>query len=87
MHPYQGEAGAISRADVAAFCLDAVLEPDFAYLKQARSSSLRSLLRSYLPPLPSTYSLPPALYGRLHVSRATWAAASTPSLPIRPSPA
>jgi len=30
-----GEAGAISRADVAAFCLDAVLEPDFAYLKQA----------------------------------------------------
>jgi hypothetical protein len=31
----QGEAGAISRADVAAFCLDAVLEPDFAYLKQA----------------------------------------------------
>jgi putative NADH-flavin reductase len=30
-----GEAGAISRADVAAFCLDAVLEPDFDYLKQA----------------------------------------------------
>ena len=30
-----GEAGAISRADVAAFCLDAVLEDDFAYLKQA----------------------------------------------------
>jgi hypothetical protein len=30
-----GEAGAISRGDVAAFCLDAVLEPDFAYLKQA----------------------------------------------------
>ena len=25
----------LSRADVAAFCLDAVLEPDFAYLKQA----------------------------------------------------
>lgn len=31
----KGEAGAISRADVAAFCLDAVLEPDFAYLRQA----------------------------------------------------
>ena len=31
----KGEAGAISRADVAAFCLDAVLENDFAYLKQA----------------------------------------------------
>lgn len=30
-----GEAGAISRADVAAFCLDAVLEADFSYLKQA----------------------------------------------------
>uniref|UniRef100_A0A7S0F645 NAD(P)-binding domain-containing protein n=1 Tax=Phaeocystis antarctica TaxID=33657 RepID=A0A7S0F645_9EUKA len=30
-----GEAGAISRADVAAFCLDAVIEEDFAYLKQA----------------------------------------------------
>merc|ERR1719282_588526 len=30
-----GEAGAISRADVASFCLDAVLEPDFKYLKQA----------------------------------------------------
>merc|ERR1719247_3480523 len=29
-----GEAGAINRADVAAFCLDAVLEPDFKYLKQ-----------------------------------------------------
>jgi len=29
-----GEAGAISRADVAAFCLDAVLEPDFKYIKQ-----------------------------------------------------
>lgn len=31
----KGEAGAITRADVAAFCLDAVLEADFAYLKQA----------------------------------------------------
>ena len=30
-----GEAGAINRADVAAFCLDAVLDPDFAYLQQA----------------------------------------------------
>jgi putative NADH-flavin reductase len=30
-----GEAGAIARADVAAFCLDAVVEPDFKYLKQA----------------------------------------------------
>jgi putative NADH-flavin reductase len=30
-----GEAGAITRADVAAFCLEAVLEPDFAYIKQA----------------------------------------------------
>jgi len=30
----KGEAGAITRADVAAFCLDAVLEADFAYLKQ-----------------------------------------------------
>ena len=31
----KGEAGAISRADVAAFCLDAVLEEDFDYVKQA----------------------------------------------------
>jgi hypothetical protein len=30
-----GEAGAINRADVAAFCLDAVLDPDFPYLRQA----------------------------------------------------
>lgn len=30
-----GEAGAINRADLATFCLDAVLEPDFAYLQQA----------------------------------------------------
>merc|ERR1719379_270481 len=30
-----GEAGAINRSDVAAFCLDAVLDPDFAYLRQA----------------------------------------------------
>merc|ERR1712146_109676 len=30
-----GEAGAIARADLAAFCLDAVLDPDFAYLQQA----------------------------------------------------
>ena len=28
------EAGAITRADVAAFCLDAVLEPDFKFIKQ-----------------------------------------------------
>ena len=33
------EAGAITRADVAAFCLDAVLEPDFKFLKQAVSIS------------------------------------------------
>merc|ERR1719231_50595 len=30
-----GEAGAINRADLASFCLDAVLDPDFAYLRQA----------------------------------------------------
>merc|ERR1719231_41260 len=30
-----GEAGAINRADLATFCLDAVLEPDFPYLQQA----------------------------------------------------
>ena len=30
-----GEAGSISRADVAAFCLDAVLDKDWAYLKSA----------------------------------------------------
>lgn len=30
-----GEAGSIARADVAAFCLDAVMQKDFAYLKQA----------------------------------------------------
>ena len=30
-----GEAGAINRADVAAFCLDAVLDPDFKYVRQA----------------------------------------------------
>jgi len=29
-----GEAGAINRADVAAFCLDAVLEEDFAFVRQ-----------------------------------------------------
>jgi len=33
------DAGAITRADVAAFCLDAVLEPDFKFLKQAVSIS------------------------------------------------
>ena len=33
------EAGAITRADVAAFCLDAVLEEDFQFLKQAVSIS------------------------------------------------
>ena len=30
-----GEAGSISRADVAAFCLDAVMQEDFAYIKKA----------------------------------------------------
>lgn len=30
-----GEAGAINRSDLASFCLDAVLDPDFAYLQQA----------------------------------------------------
>jgi uncharacterized protein YbjT (DUF2867 family) len=34
-----GEAGAITRADVAAFCLDAVLESDFKFLKQEVSIS------------------------------------------------
>ena len=33
------EAGAITRADVAAFCLDAVLEAEFKFLKQAVSIS------------------------------------------------
>jgi putative NADH-flavin reductase len=33
------EAGAITRADVAAFCLDAVLESDFKFLKQEVSIS------------------------------------------------
>ncbi len=33
------EAGAITRADVAAFCLDAVLEEDFKFLEQAVSIS------------------------------------------------
>jgi len=33
------EAGAITRADVAAFCLDAVLEADFGFVKQAVSIS------------------------------------------------
>eukprot|EP00308_Calcidiscus_leptoporus_P001828 CAMPEP_0119373592 /NCGR_PEP_ID=MMETSP1334-20130426/26172_1 /TAXON_ID=127549 /ORGANISM="Calcidiscus leptoporus, Strain RCC1130" /LENGTH=288 /DNA_ID=CAMNT_0007391409 /DNA_START=45 /DNA_END=911 /DNA_ORIENTATION=- len=33
------DAGAITRADVAAFCLDAVLEPDFQFLGQAVSIS------------------------------------------------
>ena len=31
----KGEAGAINRADLAAFCLDSVLDPDFAHLRQA----------------------------------------------------
>jgi len=45
-----GEAGAISRADVAAFCLDAVIEPEFAYLKQAPciSSNMGSGFKSVL---------------------------------------
>ena len=30
-----GEAGAINRADLASFCLDAVLEPDFEHLRRA----------------------------------------------------
>ena len=29
------ERTAINRADLASFCLDAVLDPDFAYLQQA----------------------------------------------------
>merc|ERR1719353_697141 len=33
------EAGAITRADVAAFCLDAVIEPDFKFTMQAVSIS------------------------------------------------
>jgi hypothetical protein len=33
------DAGAITRADVAAFCLDAVLEPDFKFVRQAVSIS------------------------------------------------
>ena len=33
------EAGAITRADVAAFCLDAVAEDDFKFLNQAVSIS------------------------------------------------
>lgn len=28
-----GEAGSIARADVAAFCLDAVMQKDFQYLR------------------------------------------------------
>jgi nucleoside-diphosphate-sugar epimerase len=45
-----GEAGAINRADLASFCLDAVLEPDFQYLQQAvcissdKGSGFQSLL-------------------------------------------
>merc|ERR1719387_1916587 len=45
-----GEAGAINRADLAAFCLDSVLDPDFAYLRQAvcissdKGSGFKSLL-------------------------------------------
>ena len=30
-----GEAGSIARADVATFCLGAILEKDFPYLKKA----------------------------------------------------
>jgi len=30
----EGEAGSIARADVADFCLGAILEPDFAYIKK-----------------------------------------------------
>merc|ERR1719499_2026826 len=33
------DAGASARADVATFCLDAVLDPDFKFLKQAVSIS------------------------------------------------
>ncbi|KAL1520588.1 hypothetical protein AB1Y20_022164 [Prymnesium parvum] len=45
-----GEAGAIARGDVAAFCLDAVLEPDFKYLKQTPciSSNMGSGFESVL---------------------------------------
>ena len=45
-----GEAGAITRADVAAFCLDAVLEEDFAYVKKTPciSSNMGSGFQSVL---------------------------------------
>ena len=33
MNVIDGEAGAINRADLAAFCLDTVLDPDFAYIR------------------------------------------------------
>eukprot|EP00966_Prymnesium_polylepis_P203498 4714578-Prymnesium_polylepis.1 len=45
-----GEAGAINRSDLAAFCLDAVLEPEFQYLQRAvcassdKGSGFKSLL-------------------------------------------
>jgi hypothetical protein len=35
IHVIDGEAGSIARADVAAFCLGAVTDPDFAYIGQA----------------------------------------------------
>jgi hypothetical protein len=35
IHVIEGEAGSIARADVAAFCLGAVTDPDFAYLGRA----------------------------------------------------
>merc|ERR1719240_834521 len=47
------QAGAINRADVAAFCLDAVLEEDFKFLKQAVSISsdmVRGTPMSSAPP-------------------------------------
>jgi len=31
----EGQAGTVSRADVASFCLAAILEPDFAYIRKA----------------------------------------------------
>ena len=45
-----GEAGAINRADLASFCLDAVLDPDFPHLRKAvcissdKGSGFNSLL-------------------------------------------
>ena len=46
----EGEAGAINRADLASFCLDAVMDPDFPHLRKAvcissdKGSGFNSLL-------------------------------------------